>query len=265
MQRKIILILVLLLTVDLTQSHEFWLQPKKFRYALGEEMNVAFMVGENFEGDLWDLKKHKIEKLELSNIAKVLDLRQQVKPEAKEKLKYKFSEEGTYLLSLQSDDAYLELEAAKFNDYLKEDGLEEVLEIRTKTNALNKPSKEFYSRYVKLLVQAGGKTDDSFKKKKGMRIEIIPTQNPYVLKSGDYLQCTVLFDGKPSAHQLVKVWNKIGNTTFQQNNYTENDGTVKFPLSSKGPWMVSTVKMIASEKPGADWESFWSSLIFGIE
>lgn len=226
---------------------------------------MGFMVGENFEGELWDLKKNKIEKLELSHLNKNIDLRPQVKTDAKEKLRYKFVEDGTYLLSMQSNRAYVELEAEKFNNYLNEDGLENVLDIRTKTNTLDKPSKEFYSRYLKLLVQAGNKTDDTFKKKTGMRIEIIPNQNPYLLKSGDYLQCFVLFDGKPSAHQLVKVWNKIGNTTFQQNNYTENDGTIKFPISSKGTWMVSTVKMIPSEKLDADWESFWSSLVFGIE
>jgi hypothetical protein len=47
--------------------------------------------------------------------------------------------------------------------------------------------------------------------------------------------------------------------------YTEKDGTVKFPLSSKGPWMVSTVKMIPSEKEGADYQSMWSNLVFEIE
>ncbi len=265
MKKRITALMLVFLTTQFVQSHEFWLQPKKFRYAVGEEMSVDFMVGENFEGEPWDLKRHKIEKLDLSHLTKTLDLRSQVNPEGKEKLKYKFAEEGTYLLSMQSNQAYIELDANKFNDYLKEDGLDNVLEIRTKTNTLDKPSKEFYSRYVKLLVQSGNKTDDSYKKKTGMRIEIVPQQNPYLLKSGDYLQCLVLFDGKPSAHQMVKIWNKIGNTTFQQNNYTENDGTIKFPISSKGPWMVSTVKMIPSEKPGADWQSFWSSLVFGIE
>jgi len=265
MQKKIIAFLQVFLTTLVVQSHEFWLQPKKFKYALNEEMNVSFLVGENFEGELWDLKKNKIEKLELSHLAKVVDLRAQVKPDAKEKLKYKFAEEGTYMLSMQSNNAFTESEAEKFNDYLKDEGLENVQDIRTKTNTLDQPAKEFYSRYVKLVVQAGNKTDDTFKKKTGMRIEIIPKQNPYLLKSGDYLQCLVLFNDQPCAHQMVKVWNKIGNTTFQQNNYTENDGTLKFPISSKGPWMVSTVKMIASEKPGADWQSFWSSLVFGIE
>lgn len=265
MGKKLSVLLILFLSAWLAESHEFWLQPKKFRYTVGEEMSVGFMVGENFDGEPWDLKKNKIQKLDLIHLAKTIDLRAQVKPDAKEKLKYKIAEEGTHLLSMQSSEAFIELDAEKFNDYLKEDGLDNALELRTKSNTLDKPSKEFYSRYVKLLVQAGTKTDDTFKRKTGMRIEIIPNQNPYLLKSGDYLQCLVLFDGKPSPHQLVKLWNKIGNTTFQQNAYTENDGTFKFPISSKGPWMVSTVRMIPSEKPGADWQSFWSSLVFGIE
>ncbi len=265
MLNKIITVLLVFITTLAVQSQELWLLSKKFRHVLNEEMNVAFLVGENFEGEVWDLKKNKIEKLELSHLAKTVDLRLQVKPEAKEKLKYKFIEEGTYLLSMQSGAAIVEMDSEKFNDYLKEDGLENILEIRTKTNTLDKPSKEFYSHQVKLFMQVGAKTDDTFKKKTGMRIEIIPKQNPYLLKSGDYLQCLVLFNGQPSAHQMVKVWNKIGNTTFQQNNYTENDGTLKFPISSKGPWMVSTVIMTPSEKPGAEWQSFWSSLVFGIE
>ncbi|HLZ15415.1 MAG TPA: DUF4198 domain-containing protein [Cyclobacteriaceae bacterium] len=265
MKKGVITLSLIFLLRVMVQSHEFWLQPQKFRYALGEEMIVDFVVGESFEGEPWDLKKNKIEKLELSHLAGVVDLRQQVKIDAKEKLKYKFTEEGTYLLSMQSNSAYIELAADKFNDYLKEDGLENVVEIRTRTNTLDKPSKEFYSRHVKLLVQAGAKTADTFKKKTGMRIEIIPQQNPYLLKSGHYLQCLVLFDGKPLAHQMVKVWNKIGNASILQNTYTEDDGMVKFPISSRGPWMVSTVRMIPSEKPGADWQSFWSSLVFGIE
>ncbi len=265
MQKRIITLLLIFLTIQLGQSHEFWIQPKKFKYALNEEMRVNFLLGENFEGEPWDLKKNKIEKLDLAHLMKTIDLRQQVKPDTKEKLKYKLTEEGTYLLSMQSNAAYVELDAEKFNAYVKEDGLENVAEIRTKTNTLDKPSKEFYSRYAKLLIQTGSKTDDTFKKKTGARIEIIPKQNPYLLKSGDYLQCLVLFNGQAMPHQLIKVWNKIGNTTFQQNNYTENDGTIKFPISSRGPWMVSTVKMIASEKPGADWQSFWGSLVFGVE
>jgi len=257
--------IVLAATTLTLSSHECWLQPKKFKLGVGEALTVDFLVGENFEGEPWDLKKNKIEKLQLAHLENTADLRTLVKPDGKQKLAYKLTAEGTYLLSMESDAAFLEMDGAKFNAHLQDEGLDDILAIRTKANALDKPGREWYSRNVKLLVQAGARTDNTFKKNSGMRLEIIPAQNPYVLKSGSYLQCLILFDGRPAAHQLIKLWNKIGNTTFLQNVYTENDGTVKFPISSKGPWMVSTVKMVPSEKSDGDWQSYWGSLVFGIE
>jgi len=263
--KKVISLFIVLFAWLAVESHEFWLQPKKFKCNVGEELKIEFLVGENFEGEPWDLSKNKIEKLDLHHLSKVIDLKNQVKPTEKDKLKIKLAEQGTHLISMQSDNAYIELDAAKFNDYLKDDGLDDILDLRTKKNTLEQPSKEFYSRHVKLLIQSGDKLDDTFKKKVGLRLEIIPQQNPYNLKSGDYMTCTILFNGNPLPNQMVKIWNKIGNASIAQNAYTEKDGTVKFPISSKGPWMISTVKMIPSEKPGAEWQSFWGSLVFGIE
>lgn len=263
--KKVFVFWLVLFVGLIAQSHEVWLQTKKFRFAVGEEASISILVGENFEGENWDLKKNKVEKLDLHHLAKTTDLKPFLKPDEKEKLKVKLTEEGTHMITMQSNYASIELDAAKFNAYLEEDGLDDVIAIRTKRNETGKPGKERYARFTKLLLQAGTKLDDSFKKKAGLRVEIVPHQNPYKLKSGDYLQCTILIDGKPAPHQMVKIWNKINTTTFLQNAYTENDGTVKFPISTKGPWMVSTVKMIPSETTDAEWQSMWGSLVFGIE
>ncbi len=264
-QEKLSLVVVLIALGLLCSSHEFWIQPKKYRFTVGETMALKLMVGENFEGDEWDLKRHKVEKLDLHHLAKVKDVRLQLKPQEKEKLQLKLTEPGTHLVTLESNNAFIELEAEKFNSYLEEDGLENIIAIRKESNTMNVPAKEYYKRYAKLLVQVGDKTDDTYKKKIGFRHEIILDKNPYSLKVGDYLRCTVFFDGKPSPHQLVKVWTKIGTTTFLQNLYTEKDGTVAFPINAKGEWMVSTVKMIPSDNAGADWQSLWASFIFGID
>ncbi len=264
MGKKIISILLLMTCGLLALAHEFWLLPKKFKFAVGEEMLVNFMVGESFEGEPWGFGKERPEKLELHQLAKSNDISTKI-DNGTNKIRVKLREEGTHLLVMQSNYAFIELAAEKFNEYLKEDGLDNAYEQRKSTNNLDKPAREFYARFAKLLVQVGTKTDNTFKKRIGLKNEIVLDQNPYTLKSGDYLQCTLLYEGKPSPHQLVKVWNKIGNTTFLQNLYSENDGTVKFPINSKGPWMVSSVKMIPSEKEGADWQSMWASLVFGIE
>lgn len=263
--RKLIALVLVVAFSSIALGHEFWLQPKKFRYSAGEEVKIDFFVGENFTGEYWDLTKHKAETMQVISAYGKKDLKSAVKPTKGNNLTYKLATEGTHLFSMISSEAYIELDAKKFNDYLEEDGIEDILALRKKNNELEKPSRENYTRYAKLLVQSGNKTDDVYKRKVNMKVEIIPISNPYSLKSGDYLECEVQYDGKPLPHQLVKVWSFIGNRAFLQPLYSENDGRIKFPISNTGPWMVSFVKMIPSTKPNADYESMWASLVFGIE
>jgi uncharacterized GH25 family protein len=262
--KKLSVSILLLLLGFIVQAQEFWLQPQKYRFTLGEEIKVDFMVGESFTGEYWDLKRQTAERMELHRSSEVKDLLKDVKSTKSNNLSYKADQEGTYLLTLQSNVAYIEMGGKEFNEHLKEDGLDNILSERKKLNQLDNPSREFYSRYAKVMVQVGTKTDDTFKKKVGLRYEIVPDQNPYSLKTGDHLQCKVFFEDKPAPHALVKVWSKINNTTFLQNIYTENDGTIRFPISTRGSWMVSSVKMIKSEKEGADYQSLRASLVFGI-
>lgn len=264
--KKLVSIVLVVCISSLALAHEFWLQPKKFRYAVGEEVKVDFLVGENFTGEPWDLAKHKVESMQVMSSYGKKDLKSTVKPTKGNNLSYKLANEGTHLFSMTSNSAYIELEGAKFNAYLEEDGIEDILAARKASNELDKPSRENYSRYAKLLVQSGKNTEgDVFKRKLGFKVEVIPLTNPYTLKSGDYLECEILFEGKPLPHQMVKIWSFVGNRAFLQDAFTENDGHVKFPISNTGPWMVSFVKMVKSEKPDIDYESMWASLVFGIE
>ncbi len=265
MKKRTSLTLFISIAFSLANAHEFWLQPKAYRFKVGDEMKVDFMVGENFSGEFWDLNRHRVERMEIHAGTMVKNLLKEVKSTTGKNLTYKFDREGTHLLALESDAAFIELEAEKFNAYLKEDGLDNILDARTKAGQLDKPAKEYYKRFAKLLVQSASKTDETFRKRMGFRYEIVPLVNPYTLKSGDYLECRVLWEGKSAPHALVKVWSHTGNRIFLQNIYAEDDGTIKFPLSSKGPWMVSSVKMIPSEKEGAEYQSLWASLVFGID
>ncbi|MBL7863705.1 MAG: DUF4198 domain-containing protein [Cyclobacteriaceae bacterium] len=263
--RRVMAVVLLVLFSALSQAHEFWLLPKKFQYKIGEEMNIEFLVGENFQGEPWDLNRHKVEKLEVHTGITVKNMMKDVRNEKGKNLTYKFDREGTHLVALMSDFASIELEADKFNAYLKEDGLEYIAEERKRTGWSDHGAKEFYKRYAKVIVQCGSKVDATFRRSAGFRYEIFPMTNPAELKSGDYLECQVMWEGKPAAHSMVKVWSHVGNRIFLQNIYTEGDGTIRFPVSSTGPWMVSSVRMIPSEKEGADYMSHWASLVFEVK
>lgn len=249
----------------IAMSHEFWLMPKKFTYAVGEDMQVAFMVGENFQGEPWDLSRHKVERLEVHTGITVKKLADRVTPDKGKNLTYKFDREGTHLVALESNYAFIELAPDTFKTYLEEDGLENIAEERKRTGRTDERAREFYKRFAKVIVQCGSKVDNTFKRSAGFRYEIFPLANPATLKPGDYLDCLVSWEGKPVHNVMVKVWSHVGNRIFLQNIYTEKDGSIRFPLSSPGAWMVSSVKMIPSEKDGADYMSHWASLVFEIK
>ncbi|MCB0492550.1 MAG: DUF4198 domain-containing protein [Cyclobacteriaceae bacterium] len=263
--KKGIAILLVFVLIGLAQAHEFWMLPNKFRFEIGEKIILDFRVGEGFEGDHWDLNKHKVEKLSIHNRVGEIALTDKVETAKGKNLEYTFNNVGTHMIAMQSDAAFIEQSSEEFDAYLSEDGLDYIREEREKLGEQNSSAKELYTRYSKLLIQVGERADDTYKKSAGLKFEIIPLQNPYELKSGDYLDCKVVYRGNPVSGGLVKVWSHVGNRVFLQNIYTESDGMIRFPISSTGPWMVSSVKMVRSNSPKAEWESMWSSLVFEIE
>ncbi len=264
MKRGLVIGIFILVVLTFGTAHEFWLLPKKFTYLVGEEMQVAFLVGENFQGEPWDLGRHKVDRLEVHTGITVKKLTGQEKPEKQKNLIYKFDREGTHLVALESNYTFIELAPDTFKTYLEEDGLENIAEARKRDGRTGERAKEFYKRFAKVIVQCGTKLDNTYKRSAGFRYEIFPMANPATLKPGDYLDCQVMWEGKPVHNAMVKVWSHVGNRIFLQNIYTEKDGTIRFPVSSPGPWMVSSVKMIPSEREGADYMSHWASVVFEV-
>ena len=110
MKKPLILVLIVLASL-LASAHEFWLQPKKYRYQVGEDVKMDFMVGEAFTGEFWELKINRAEKLELHRLSGVKDLTKEVKLTKGDNLAAKADQEGTYLFTMMSNAAYIEMEA----------------------------------------------------------------------------------------------------------------------------------------------------------
>jgi uncharacterized GH25 family protein len=167
---------------------------------------------------------------------------------------------------MRSTNSFIELEADKFNEYLKEDGIDNILALREKTGEMGKPSREFYQRCAKSILQVGNKKDDTYAINCGMPLEIMPLQNPYDLKIGDKLSVKILFEGKPLADAVVRSWHKVDETKTNQGRFRTNaQGITAIELNAKGIWMISLVKMIeTTDKSQSDYQSYWGSLTFEI-
>ena len=71
-----------------------------------------------------------------------------------------------------------------FNLYLKEDGIPDALEARTKAGELGKAVKERYHKHVKAMVQVGNARSDHYATVLGYPAELVPMENPYAVKVG---------------------------------------------------------------------------------
>ena len=254
-----------LVAAALATAHEFWLQPAQFRVPVGATLPVRVLVGENFAGEPWTGRRRRLTRfvhvsptdtaslLAADTMATTVTLRQP----------------GTHVVALATNNAYLTLPAEQFNAYLKEEGLDNALLLRQQRGQLAAPGREAYRRCAKTLVQAGPAnprdTARAYARPVGLPLELVPAQNPYLLRPGALLTVRVLRGGQPLPGALVQVWQQAAGQTVRATKfYSNQNGRVLFRLSAPGRCLVSTVRMVpTADSAGADWQSTWASLTFG--
>lgn len=177
--------------------------------------------------------------------------------------------EGTHMVVFNSTNSHIELEAVKFNDYLKEDGLTTAILYREKNGENDKMGKEYYQRSVKTIIQVGNEKTDACIQPTGLPLDIIPSENPYASpgmapkETLPMVRFRVLFKGKSLANWLVKTWYRDEKGTMQMQEYRTNNRGIISVKRYSGPFMVSTVYMERIEGDSkADWQSYWASVNF---
>jgi len=118
-------------------------------------------------------------------------------------LNFQTGEAGTYVAGVSTKARSLEMSAADFNEYLKHEGINDMLTWRKNNDVLHSKAVEKYSKHVKTIFQVGNTKTDDWQTALGYPIEFIPLTNPYNLHTGDSLQVKLLYNGQPLANQLV--------------------------------------------------------------
>jgi hypothetical protein len=282
--RYLLLALAILLATA-TLAHEFWLAPASYRVAVGTPVPVRLLVGENFAGQTWARPTRRVRRFVRvgpSGAADSTDLRPALLADSLAPA-LRCPTPGTHLLALTSQLAYIELPAAQFTAYLREEGLGYALRQRQEAGEANtKPGREAYRRCAKALVLASqgttGRTlvadaDTAFRRVLGLPLELVPEQNPYRLRPSAGLTVRVLSQGQPVAGALVQVW-QVGPPAAKPSatpavthftTHTNAQGRVLLRLPGVGPYLLTTVR-IENAPPvlaaRADWLSTWASLTF---
>ncbi len=263
--KKRLLIILLVIAGSSLGAHEFWLEPRKFNLKKGESLYLHFRVGENFEGMNWNGAQSSVESLHLY-YGNVEDDLQPLIPDSipGDSLNLQFYDEGTALVTYQSTNKFIELEPAKFLEYLEEDGLQEAIDYRKEHGELDSIGREHYKRCAKTLFQIGALKDDVYKKQCGMDLEFVPLQHPYSIKKGQTLKFSLLYKKKPLPNARVKLWHRVNAKTDMKSMTTDEKGIVELPIKIIGKYLLSSVHMKrVDNEDNADWQSYWASFSWG--
>ncbi|CAN5591427.1 hypothetical protein BH09GEM1_BH09GEM1_34400 [soil metagenome] len=178
---------------------------------------------------------------------------------------------GTYVLGASLRPRLISMKGPAFNDYLKEDGLPDILAARKASGELAKPSTERYAKHVKALVQVGDARTSSYSTVLGYPAELVPMENPYEVAHGAHvLHVKALVDGKPMADQVVLAGGRTASGTriAAQSVRTDAQGIAVISLATPGVWYVKFIRMVkvpAAPKDSVDYESKWATLTFAVK
>jgi uncharacterized GH25 family protein len=181
---------------------------------------------------------------------------------------FRLAAPGGHVLALQTDNrAQSHLPAARYEAYLKEEGLTPAQSWRAQNHEADRDGAEIYSRQAKALVQVGspGGDQEQVTRPVGLTLEIVPERSPYALPRAAALPVRVYFEGHPLAGALVKLTDLDHDAAPLAQHRTDADGRARFDMPGAGRWLLNVVwtKRLPTTSE-ADFETTFSSLSFGL-
>jgi len=172
---------------------------------------------------------------------------------------------GTYVIGASLSPRQIALSAEDFNGYLKEDGIPDVLDARTRHGELARAARERYQKHVKAILQVGDLRTRAFELVLGYPAEIVPLTNPYLVIVGDTLAFRCLVDGQPVAQQLVIAGGERDTMRIPEvRARSDAQGVARFVIRTPGKWYVKFIHMVPASGDSVNYESKWATLTFQV-
>jgi hypothetical protein len=175
---------------------------------------------------------------------------------------------GTTIVALVTEPDYVTLGAREFQETLKRDGHDDILDMRARMNQRRSPGRERERRYTKTIVDVAGESSDVALVAVKMTLEILPETRPSALRAGGRLPVRVLFEGAPDAGALLCAGHAGAATKsggYAWCGRLDDAGRASVPVLSAGWQLLRTtrVRALAGDER-ADWASYAATLTFEV-
>src|SRR5712692_10354220 len=243
-------------------AHDMWIVPTTFSPEPGEIVGVRLRVGQDLLGDPLPRDPALVNQFVVEDASgrKPVYGRDGADPAGL----LRVAMPGLLVIGYRSNPSAIELAAEKFNQYVKDEGLDAVAAQRARRNELGAAAHELFSRCAKSLVLSGPPSDGQGDRRLGFTLELVAERDPYALRAGQDLPVRLTYENRPLAGALVVAMNRL-NPTEKQSARTDKNGRVRFKLRPGGMWLIKAAHMVpAPAGSNAEWSSFWASLTFEL-
>jgi len=247
----------------LLDAHDMWIEPATFAPDAGEIVGVRLRVGQDLLGDPIPRDPALLRQF-------VVDDAEGRKPvvgrDGLDPAGYvRASVAGLLILGYYSHPSAVELPAEKFNQYLKDEGLDSVVALRATRGQSGAAAREMFTRCAKSLLLSGPSSAKQGDHALGFALELVAERNPYALAAGQDLPVRLTYENQPLAGALVVAMNQ-SNPAERQAVRSDKDGRARFRISRSGMWLIKAVHMAEAPRGSkADWASYWASLTFALD
>jgi hypothetical protein len=254
-------------------AHDFWIQPSTFRPKMGSLVGLQLLVGQDMIGDPVPRDTTAVKEFLVVSASgqKEVPGRDGGNPAGI----IRVDRASLLVVGYESYPRAIELTPEKFDQYLGEEGLDEIRSLAVASKKLTRTAHERYARCAKTLLltstpvapaagqSAGAPGRAPGDRRLGLTLELVAERNPYLTPVGQPLPFVLTYEGKPKPDALVIAVNEK-DPSKKLKGRTDRAGRVTFTFPAGGGWLVKAVHMIPSKATGTDWESFWASLTFEL-
>ncbi len=257
--------LLLTLIAAPAHAHDFWIQPQRFQVVPNAVVPVTFQIGHGDARERW-LNNDRILLIGDFFNGRRHDLRAQLRTGGPADFVTSFSAPGLHILGMQTNYAFSELPASRFNDYATEEGLVTITATRKREGKLNSLGRERYSRRAKALIQVIPRKTSSpthATRPIGLKLEIVPDRDPYALGASRQLPLHVLYKGRRLPNATVKLTSLEADERPVATAVTDKSGRASFRIPAKGNWLLNVIWAEPINDRQVDFDTTFSSLTFG--
>lgn len=254
--------LFLLLTGPTAAAHDMWIEPTAFHAEADTVLGLRLRVGQDFLGDPLVRDPALIDKFVVADgkgVRRVVGrdggdpagLLRPVDP-------------GLLVFGYQSKESPVVLPGGKFQQYLAEEGLEQIITLRSQRGETMSEAREVFIRCAKSLVLVGPAASAHRDQALHFILELTAEKNPYAMAAGESLPFLLSYRDQPLPGALVVAINQT-RAAAKVSARTDKDGRVRLRLDTPGPWLIKAVHMTpAPSGSDSQWASFWASLTFDL-